>query len=124
VRREWLLAAALLIPISLGVGCKKKTTPPVNTGPETTHPLGDLAPAETTPSDLTTSGSDVQPLPPGGSSMPPAGGRVYVVQKGDTLMQIARNFYNGDASQWRKIAAANNLQNPNQIKVGQRLTIP
>lgn len=47
----------------------------------------------------------------------------YVVGKGDTLSGIARRFY-GDASLYWRLAAANNIANPNLIYVGQVLTIP
>lgn len=54
------------------------------------------------------------------------GGRVHVVQKGDTIFKLARDYYGGDASKWRTIYDANRDQiaNPNQIRVGQRLVIP
>ena len=57
---------------------------------------------------------------PGGSTPPPAGGRVYVVRYGDTLSGIARRF---GVSAYA-IARVNKLQNPNLIYVGQRLVIP
>lgn len=47
----------------------------------------------------------------------------YVVQAGDTLSGIARRFY-GDASLYAKLAAANEIKNPNLIHAGQVLTIP
>jgi endoglucanase len=52
-------------------------------------------------------------------------GRVYVVQSGDTLSSIAQKVY-GDATAWRRIAAANASQvpNPDVIRPGQRLTLP
>lgn len=122
MKREWLVAAAVLVPISLGVaGCPKKTTPPVNTGPETNRPIGELGPAEAAPAPEPAP-VDVAPAPTG--HMSTAGGKVYVVQKGDGLMAISRKFYNGDASQYKKIAAANNLQPPYAVKVGQKLVIP
>ena len=50
-------------------------------------------------------------------------GDEYVVQKGDTLSRIAQRFL-GSADQWKQIADANSLQNPNQLSVGQKLDIP
>jgi hypothetical protein len=49
----------------------------------------------------------------------------YIVQKGDTLAQIARNVYN-DAARWREIydANRNTVQNPHRLRVGQVLVIP
>ncbi len=50
-------------------------------------------------------------------------GEEYVVQKGDTLSTIAARTL-GSAGQWKQIADANNLSNPNMISVGQKLNIP
>lgn len=44
----------------------------------------------------------------------------YVVQSGDTLLRIAQKFGVTTA----QIVAANNIDNPNRINVGQRLVIP
>jgi 5'-nucleotidase len=55
-----------------------------------------------------------------------AGGRTHVVAKGDTLFKLARQYYNGNQSMWRKIWEANKAQipDPNQLKTGQQLVIP
>jgi LysM repeat protein len=45
------------------------------------------------------------------------------IRQGDTLSRIAAEFYR-DPKQWRVIAAANQIHNPRQLEVGQRLTIP
>jgi len=49
----------------------------------------------------------------------------YVVQKGDSLSKIAKEFY-GDMALYPKIFEANRdiLDDPNKIKPGQRLRIP
>jgi nucleoid-associated protein YgaU len=49
----------------------------------------------------------------------------HEVKAGDTLSAIAKQYY-GDASLYMKIFEANRdiLQNPNLIKVGQKLKIP
>lgn len=49
--------------------------------------------------------------------------RTYRVKKGDTLWKIAKTYYK-DGSKYMKIANANNIKNPNVIKVGQVLVIP
>jgi len=49
-----------------------------------------------------------------------SGGRVYVVQIGDTLFQIAQK-YNTSVD---VIVRANNIQDPNRIEVGDTLVIP
>ena len=51
------------------------------------------------------------------------GQQTYTVRPGDTLSKISKNFY-GDANKYGQIAKANNLDNPDQIKVGQQLLIP
>jgi len=49
----------------------------------------------------------------------------HVVEKGDTLTKIARKFY-GDASLYMQIFEANRdqLNDPDRIKIGQKLRIP
>lgn len=50
--------------------------------------------------------------------------RTYVVKAGDSLSKIAKEFY-GDASQWKKIQAANDvIRDPDKIQVGWTLQIP
>lgn len=51
---------------------------------------------------------------------PPAGGQVYTVQPGDTLFAIAQRF----GVTIKAIQDANQLENPNRLKVGQELIIP
>ena len=52
-----------------------------------------------------------------------AGSRSYVIKTGDTLEAIARAQL-GDGQKWRQIASANPGINPNNLKVGQSITIP
>lgn len=54
-----------------------------------------------------------------------APGQQYTVKKGDTLTRIANRFY-GDASQWKRIWAANRdvLTSPEKLRPGQILSIP
>jgi nucleoid-associated protein YgaU len=58
---------------------------------------------------------------PGG----PAAARQYTVRSGDTLSKIAIEVY-GDASQWRKIHAANAdlISDPDKIQTGWTLNLP
>jgi nucleoid-associated protein YgaU len=51
------------------------------------------------------------------------GSQTYKVQPGDSLSKISKQFY-GDASKYMTIAKANNLADPDKIKVGQELFIP
>jgi nucleoid-associated protein YgaU len=50
-------------------------------------------------------------------------GGMYVVKSGDSLSKIAKSYY-GDANNYRKIAEANNISDPDKIQAGQRLKIP
>lgn len=51
---------------------------------------------------------------------PPSSGRVHVVQAGETLARIARQ-YGVDLT---VLARVNNIANPNYLRIGQSLTIP
>ena len=51
------------------------------------------------------------------------GARKYTVKAGDTLSKISQQFY-GDAKKYMTIAKANNLEDPDKVKVGQELLIP
>jgi nucleoid-associated protein YgaU len=59
----------------------------------------------------------VEPAPAAG------GARSYVIRQGDTLEAIARAQL-GDGQKWRQIAAANPGVNPNNLKIGQTISIP
>jgi rare lipoprotein A (peptidoglycan hydrolase) len=47
----------------------------------------------------------------------------YVIKRGDSLSEVAIKFL-GSPGKWRVIARANNIRNPREIHVGQRLLIP
>ena len=49
--------------------------------------------------------------------------QTYKIKSGDTLAKIAKKFY-GDAQKYMLIAKANDIRDPNKIKVGQVLDIP
>lgn len=51
------------------------------------------------------------------------GRQTYTVQPGDNLSKISKRYY-GDANKYPVIAQANNLADPDKIKVGQELVIP
>lgn len=59
----------------------------------------------------------------GGKDKPEKRPKFYVVKKGDTLQSIAKRFY-GDPSVWRRIADANKIKKPKELKVGRRLELP
>ena len=62
---------------------------------------------------------------PAGGAAAATGARTYTVKAGDTLSKIAKSMY-GDASQWKKIHAANaaQIKDPDKIQVGWTLQIP
>lgn len=69
---------------------------------------------------------------PAGESLPPATneeattpttGKTYTVVAGDNLWKIAEAAY-GSGYNWKDIAQENNIVNPDQIEVGQKLSIP
>jgi len=56
-------------------------------------------------------------------TQPQSGRQTYKVKAGDNLSKISKQFY-GDANKYPTIAKANNIEDPNKIKVGQELIIP
>jgi nucleoid-associated protein YgaU len=50
-------------------------------------------------------------------------GTMYIVKSGDSLSNISKSFY-GNPNEYRKIAEANNISNPDRIQPGQQLKIP
>jgi hypothetical protein len=60
--------------------------------------------------------------------LPPVGAAAgatssYTVQSGDTLGAISERFL-GNGNRWKEIAKANDIEDPNRLEVGTRLTIP
>ena len=51
------------------------------------------------------------------------GSQYYTVQPGDNLSRISQHFY-GDANKYPQILKANNLEDPDKIRAGQKLLIP
>jgi nucleoid-associated protein YgaU len=49
--------------------------------------------------------------------------QTYTVQPGDNLSKISKRFY-GDPNKYPQIVKANNIEDPDKIKVGQQLVIP
>jgi len=64
-------------------------------------------PGVTTGNDSFSSGSDQE----------------HVVQKGDTLAELAERYL-GSADEWRRIAEANDIDDPTKLEIGTRLSIP
>jgi nucleoid-associated protein YgaU len=60
--------------------------------------------------------------------LPPVGAAAgatssYTVQSGDTLASISERLL-GSGDRWKEIAKANDIEDPNKLEVGTRLTIP
>jgi nucleoid-associated protein YgaU len=117
MRRNAVTLFASLFLLSAVTGCAtlgklfgKKTEPAADLAYDPA--MDPAAPAETYPTY-------------GGGFAATGGGKSHTVQKGDTLYKIARSYYN-DQSRWKDIYAANRAEigDPNQIRVGQRLSIP
>ncbi len=90
----------------------------------------EVAALRATPEASPTAAPDPAPLPAVSAPEPPAeppgaggAGRVYVVQPGDWLMQIAREQF-GDASRAAEIARLNGLSDADTLKPGQELRLP
>lgn len=66
---------------------------------------------------------DTKELPQNPTSGGIGGERVRTVEEGDRLDLIAHEEY-GDTSQWRRIAAANGITNPRDLRPGSTLVIP
>ena len=49
-------------------------------------------------------------------------GGMYVVKPGDSLSKIAKSYY-GNVNDFKKIAEANNIPDPDKIQAGQQLKI-
>jgi nucleoid-associated protein YgaU len=49
--------------------------------------------------------------------------REYIVEEGDTLVEIAEELL-GSESEWPRIAEANGIEEPGKLRAGQRLLIP
>lgn len=96
----------------LAIICLTWTTPVIAQDPTPTNPIG----ASPTP----TSSETVTPTNPVGASPQPATGPIYIVQAGDGLSSIASRF----GVTLADLIAANNISDPNNISVGDRVIIP
>ena len=108
--RRVLASALLLVVIAAIAGCASRTRAPVED--RTAQPGRPPQPPAVSPAPSTA------PAGPGAE----AGGPTYVVKRGDTLYQIALD----SGLDYKELAAWNNLENVNVIRIGQvlRLTAP
>ena len=123
--RTQVVAAALALAIGLG-GCawfqKKTITSEEPAGPETAE-MKEIAPEAPQPGRGEAATERVTPDEPAQGA---AGSRTHVVQPGDTLSKLARQYYNGDQKSWKRIWEANRdkIPNPDKLTVGTQLVIP
>lgn len=132
MKRYAAVALVMVLSVAL-VGCEEKKTagePPIKLG---------LAPGETAPYNPT-GPSTGEITPPTGTEVTRGGGNTttvetpgaadglrgpYTVQKGDTLMGLARKHY-GEVAKWKDIwnANRNKIPDPNVLKAGIQITLP
>jgi LysM repeat protein len=132
MRKQWT-ATALVMALGLAAPVLAQDDPI----PPSNDPTQRQTNPDTQPDDGMTRDTPA-PMPPPAETPAPAdestsadreaavqatSGEEYVVQKGDTLSGLAERFL-GSAGQWKQIADANALQNPDMISVGQKLSIP
>jgi nucleoid-associated protein YgaU len=119
-----ILALMLVVGLSFTMyGCEmfgKKSTP---TDQGDKAAIADVKPDTESKAEAAAPADEPTPAP---EAAPGPGGRVHVVARGDTLYKLARQYYNGNQSMWRKILEANRdkIQNKDQLKPGMQLVIP
>lgn len=98
-----------------------ETPTPIPPAPEGTTPAPTSAPTEVTPVSPAVIPTSTPAPPTTETVVAPAGAeRTHVVQPGEWLLQIARQY----GVDWRELAAYNNIVNPNRLYPGQVLRIP
>lgn len=78
---------------------------------------------DTSTPDITLASATVTTVPAAAAAEPLTASRTHVVQRGESLYDIAKKYYN-NGSAWPKIAAANPKMNPKAIKPGDTVQIP
>ena len=103
---------------------RTRSAPPAAATPVKPAPL---MPSVATPSIKRHENTAVKPAPasPSPTTSATAGARKHVVQKGDTLSNLAQKYYKNRAK-WRDIYAANRkvMKNEGDIHIGMQLVIP
>jgi nucleoid-associated protein YgaU len=123
MRTQWT-ATALVMALGLAAPVLAQDDPMTpQTDPTQQTPTDQTVPApdeRETPAPADPAPADPAPSAKQGAEL---SGEEYVVQSGDTLSGLADRFL-GSADQWKQIADANAISNPDMISVGQRLQIP
>ncbi len=97
------------------------TPAPTTTATTTTAPIMETAPATMAPAQTTMADKSLNTAKP--TTAKASNRRTYTVVKGDSLWRIAEKMY-GKGAEFKKIAQANNIANPDLIRPGQELVIP
>jgi hypothetical protein len=106
-----LLVAVIFFLVALAKGCGKEEV-------KTTTPAAQPSTEEEQLEESTeTTGETTEPTGTEGEAVE---GQTYEVQSGDTLSTIGNEF----GVDWKKIAEVNNLSEPYDLQVGQKLIIP
>lgn len=117
VAGETVVSAVTSAPQGTPVAGEAQPTPLTGTTTEPSSPDATAAPSGSTPAAAVTEPTAV---PPAQTETGGADFVWYTVQSGDTLNSIAQRY----STTWSAIATANDLTNPSQIYVGQKLKIP
>ncbi|MFD1745186.1 5'-nucleotidase C-terminal domain-containing protein [Rhizobium helianthi] len=94
---------------------------PAPAAPAATAQAPAAAPAPATPAPAASAPATAAPAAPAAAAS--QGPKTYKVMKGDSLWKIAEATY-GNGEEWKKIAEANKLRNPNLLEVGHELQLP
>ncbi len=126
--RSCLQLVFCALVLSLTAACGGNAAAPTATAVPTSGSAAVPAPSPQRPplASPAASPSAIVSAPTATATASQAAGESYEVQSGDTLATIAQQFY-GDPTQWRRIYDANTDtigSNPDQLKVGMKLTIP
>ncbi|MFM1906943.1 MAG: hypothetical protein RLZZ591_620 [Pseudomonadota bacterium] len=112
-----LRSIGLLVLFALTLSLVACGSAPVRRAPVEDRSLGAIAPVVSpSPSLATTPASPFKPMPGAENAGKPG---YYTVKPGDTLIRIGLD----QGQNWRDVARWSNLDNPNQIEVGQVLRV-
>jgi lipoprotein NlpD len=107
----------ILLPILFACGKKEEQAPMPSPSPQPAVQPAPPAPAEAAQAPAVATPAPKPAVPAGGKAKPSTA--KYAVVKGDTLYSIARK----QGVNYHDLAKWNNIQDPNQLRVGQELSL-